>query len=62
MGLGVVQDRRMGHVPGQYQYLPLPIVIVADKIGTSQLYDKAMKEPIRKVPQPSNDPNDPLVC
>ncbi|KAI9848685.1 MAG: hypothetical protein M1837_006772 [Sclerophora amabilis] len=61
MGLGVLRDRRMEHVPGT--------VFVLDDISrtparnpdnTRLKYDKNGTVPIILVPQPSDDPNDPL--
>ena len=90
MGLGVLEDKKLAHVPGRIS-LALPIQehskafkpSVAHNFkppGTSDIYEQdsdaseqtpgtsglkcdwSGKQPIILVPQPSDDPNDPLVC
>jgi len=87
MGLGVLEDHKLAHVPGK----PLPpqcrsnstrwMDTLADpvlRIGTATLEDldpvaslargndtsrlKRTKKGVILVPQPSDDPKDPLVC
>jgi hypothetical protein len=63
MGLGILEDRKLEHVPGT------ALVLDSDRRreveqdaaqSYSLKYDKTGK--ILLVPQPSDDPNDPLVC
>jgi hypothetical protein len=63
MGLGILEDRKLEHVPGT------ALVLDGDKRreveqdaarNRNLKYDKTGK--ILLVPQPSDDPNDPLVC
>ena len=84
MGLGVLEDRRMEHVPGasstaslltaplvdRSAYLSTGTAFVLDdasrpvdpNVADSGLkYDTSGKVPVILVPQPSDDPNDPLV-
>ncbi|KAK4995999.1 hypothetical protein LTR66_004292 [Elasticomyces elasticus] len=78
MGLGVLDDTRLQHVPATIQWLRgqagSPWLI---QTGTSTLDDVEQRthsgtrdpnlkyssgpDPVILVPQPSNDPNDPLV-
>lgn len=62
MGLGVVEDRKLNHVPGT--------VILDDGVSNIELAQVTgglkhakgkTNNHIVLVPQPSNDPNDPLV-
>jgi len=82
MGLGVLNDSKMEHVPGLCHGLSIANVITETNRsmpGTSLVYDDASRPaepgvmdarlkydttrpvPIILVPQPSDDPNDPLV-
>ncbi|RDW84947.1 hypothetical protein BP6252_02537 [Coleophoma cylindrospora] len=61
MGLGVLQDRVMDHVPGTTRYFDdpdRPQAATADAAGLK--CDTSGAVPIILVPQPSDDPNDPL--
>ncbi|KAH8815024.1 MFS transporter-like protein [Xylogone sp. PMI_703] len=61
MGLGVLEDRVMVHVPGTTRYFDdpeRPQAATADTIGLK--CDTSGPVPIILVPQPSDDPNDPL--
>ncbi|KAF3106628.1 hypothetical protein TWF103_006119 [Orbilia oligospora] len=61
MGLGILEDRHLAHVPGT--------AILEDDIQGDEVpvldpnlkYDTTGPRPIVLVPQPSDDPNDPLV-
>ncbi|KAF3152821.1 hypothetical protein TWF569_002646 [Orbilia oligospora] len=61
MGLGILEDRHLAHVPGT--------AILEDDIQGDEVpvldpnlkYDNTGPRPIVLVPQPSDDPNDPLV-
>jgi hypothetical protein len=77
MGLGVLEDHKLPHVPGLYSMLRSELY--SSSIGTATLkdedegrdqpvnidpnikYDRTGPVPIILVPQPSDDPNDPLV-
>jgi hypothetical protein len=65
MGLGILSDHALEHVPGTAQVFESEQRREVEKnagsrIGRSGLkYDKTGK--ILLVPQPSDDPNDPLV-
>jgi MFS family permease len=61
MGLGVLEDRAMEHVPGTTQYYDDPErpQYAADGV-TGLKMDTSGPVPIILVPQPSDDPNDPL--
>ncbi|KAL8740623.1 MAG: hypothetical protein Q9190_006698 [Brigantiaea leucoxantha] len=62
MGLGILEPSTTGHVPGT-------ALVLDDDHGTSQLggartdlkYGRDGSGPFILVPQPSDDPNDPLV-
>lgn len=41
--------------------LPLELGAVGDKLDPRLKYDTSGKKPIVLIPQPSDDPNDPLV-
>ena len=63
MGLGVLDDRAMEHVPGTTRYFDDPNRPQEAQPESSHLKcDTSGKVPIILVPQPSDDPNDPLVC
>lgn len=87
MGLGVLQEKKSGHVPGEHASCPnsrpcRSVVLIKRVLGTSYVledsrapkleiipegagalkYDRSGPVPIILVPQPSDDPNDPLVC
>lgn len=60
MGLGVLDDRRLDNVPGTVQVLDHGSAPHRGP-GTSGLkYDHTGSTPVVLVPQPSDDPNDPL--
>ncbi|KAK3943271.1 major facilitator superfamily transporter [Diplogelasinospora grovesii] len=61
MGLGVLEDKVMSHVPGTTQYFDDPErpQYAADGV-TGLKMDTSGPVPIILVPQPSDDPNDPL--
>lgn len=59
MGLGILEDRALSHVPGTTRYFDDPehSQIAADRVVSSNL---KTQDGIILVPQPSDDPNDPL--
>ncbi|KIH93673.1 MFS transporter [Sporothrix brasiliensis 5110] len=61
MGLGILEDSVMEHVPGTTRYFddPLRPQIAHDGLAGLKC-DNSGPEPIILVPQPSDDPNDPL--
>lgn len=84
MGLGVLRDRVMEHVPGRFVttlFCSRPLSATTDSLkGTTRYFDDPDRpqiareeqlgrlkcdtsgpQPIILVPQPSDDPNDPLV-
>jgi hypothetical protein len=85
MGLGVLEDKVLDHVPGKFSGLLLhrkacafgTTVVDTIWLGTSYMvedrtddhaavdshlkYDRSGDVPVLLVPQPSDDPNDPLV-
>lgn len=78
MGLWILEDKVMDHVPGMHiQPYHSLIPRVDEAIGTTRYFDKPQEAgresdshlkrdtsgsvPIILVPQPSDDPNDPLV-
>lgn len=63
MGLGVLEDRVMDHVPGTTQYFDdheRPQAATSSNSAGLKC-DTSGPVPIILVPQPSDDPNDPLV-
>ncbi|ROW16708.1 hypothetical protein VPNG_01532 [Cytospora leucostoma] len=61
MGLGILEDRVMDHVPGTTRYFDDPSRPQYAAEGTQGLKtDNSGPVPIILVPQPSDDPNDPL--
>ncbi|KAK4198365.1 putative MFS transporter [Triangularia verruculosa] len=61
MGLGVLEDRVMEHVPGTTRYFDDPERPQFSRDGAEGLKcDTSGPVPIILVPQPSDDPNDPL--
>jgi hypothetical protein len=84
MGLGVLEDRKLEHVPGGLTHLTTDkqnssadrgftgtAYVLDDEtrrveesltISPNLKYDTTGRTPIILVPQPSDDPNDPLVC
>ncbi|AEO67113.1 uncharacterized protein THITE_2115928 [Thermothielavioides terrestris NRRL 8126] len=61
MGLGVLEDRAMAHVPGTTRYFDDPERPQYAANGAEGLKcDTSGPVPIILVPQPSDDPNDPL--
>lgn len=80
MGLGVLEDRKLAHVPGRQRGFIGTTRFINGRLGTAYVldderrkaaehltidpslkYDTSGKTPIILVPQPSDDPNDPLV-
>lgn len=61
MGLGILEDRHLEHVPGSVLVLDdgTKRQVAQDAVRSHLKYDKTGK--ILLVPQPSDDPNDPLV-
>ncbi|KAJ5650075.1 Major facilitator superfamily domain general substrate transporter [Penicillium longicatenatum] len=61
MGLGVLEDHKLAQVPGTSNIYGVD-EIPSDRIpgATSLKYDRSTAEPTLLVPQPSDDPNDPL--
>ncbi|KLJ12393.1 hypothetical protein EMPG_12574, partial [Blastomyces silverae] len=61
MGLGILQDSRLDHVPGTTFILEDDSSTVEQLAPSPPLkYDTSGPTPIILVPQPSDDPNDPL--
>ncbi|KAI9808293.1 MAG: hypothetical protein M1825_004750 [Sarcosagium campestre] len=61
MGLGILRDASMEHVPGTVNVLEDETSPIADRRAESKLkFDSSGPVPIILVPQPSDDPNDPL--
>ncbi|PGH14838.1 hypothetical protein AJ80_05764 [Polytolypa hystricis UAMH7299] len=63
MGLGILEDNKLDHVPGTSYILHHDSdADSGDEIPTDPnlKYDRSGKTPIILVPQPSDDPNDPL--
>ncbi|KAJ5647589.1 hypothetical protein N7490_003961 [Penicillium lividum] len=61
MGLGVLEDHKLDQVPGTSNIYGVDEIPSDDTSGaTSQKYDRTTAEPTLLVPQPSDDPNDPL--
>lgn len=63
MGLGILEDHHLKHVPGTALVLEGEQRRQVERdagAGTCLKYDKSGT--VLLVPQPSDDPNDPLVC
>ncbi|KAE8152118.1 putative MFS transporter [Aspergillus avenaceus] len=60
MGLGVLEDTVLAHVPGTSDLLERERSNEDLNIDSNLKYDRSGTVPILLVPQPSNDPNDPL--
>ncbi|KAH7328910.1 major facilitator superfamily domain-containing protein [Stachybotrys elegans] len=61
MRLGILEPKNHEDVPGTTRYFQNPEQQDATGGGTARLkYDASGKEPIILIPQPSDDPNDPL--
>lgn len=77
MGLGILEDKHLAHVPGEFHPISIDLMLIAS-LGTASIldqgiagddvqadsvlkYDRSGPVPIILVPQPSDDPNDPLV-
>lgn len=63
MGLGILEDTKLKHVPGTAHVLQGDERREIEQTAARHLglkYDKTGT--ILLVPQPSDDPNDPLVC
>ncbi|KAL9605115.1 MAG: hypothetical protein Q9219_000049 [cf. Caloplaca sp. 3 TL-2023] len=62
MGLGVLEPRTVEHVPGtSFVIDDLTRPTLPDDTNPNLKYDRRGSIPIILVPQPSDDPNDPLV-
>ncbi|KAI5784906.1 major facilitator superfamily domain-containing protein [Pyronema domesticum] len=69
MGLGILEDRHLAHVPGT-AYMGAGSAVLpggfqvetaeADRLDPRIKYDTTGKKPVVLIPQPSDDPNDPL--
>ncbi|KAE8389994.1 MFS transporter [Aspergillus alliaceus] len=60
MGLGVLEDTVLAHVPGTSDLLDTEHSNEQAIVESSLKYDRSGTLPILLVPQPSDDPNDPL--
>ncbi|KAE8349079.1 putative MFS transporter [Aspergillus coremiiformis] len=60
MGLGVLEDTVLAHVPGTSDIFERERSSEQIVIDSSLKYDRSGTTPILLVPQPSDDPNDPL--
>ncbi|RJE26570.1 Mfs transporter [Aspergillus sclerotialis] len=60
MGLGVLEDTKLAHVPGSAYVLDKEPCGDQVPVNSSLKYDRSGPVPIALVPQPSDDPNDPL--
>ncbi|KAH0560017.1 hypothetical protein GP486_003462 [Trichoglossum hirsutum] len=60
MGLGILQDTKLEHVPGTCYVLDDESKPDVTNKNLELKYDRTGSVPIILVPQPSNDPNDPL--
>ncbi|KAE8414939.1 putative MFS transporter [Aspergillus pseudocaelatus] len=60
MGLGVVEDTALAQVPGTSDILERESSNEQTDVDTNLKYDRSGTVPILLVPQPSDDPNDPL--
>jgi hypothetical protein len=60
MGLGVLEDKVLDHVPGT-SYILEDRTSDPTFLDSGLKYDRSGDVPILLVPQPSDDPNDPLV-
>ncbi|KFY13293.1 hypothetical protein V492_03369 [Pseudogymnoascus sp. VKM F-4246] len=61
MGLWILEDKVMDHVPGTTRYFDKQNPQDAGREDVSHLkHDTSGRDPIILVPQPSDDPNDPL--
>lgn len=61
MGLGVLEDRKLGRVPGTSNIYEEDTSTNDHTLhGVSLKYDRTTSKPTILVPQPSDDPNDPL--
>ncbi|THC88187.1 hypothetical protein EYZ11_012368 [Aspergillus tanneri] len=61
MGLGVLDDTVLPHVPGTSDILQNECSNEQDTSNINLKYDRSGTTPILLVPQPSDAPNDPLV-
>ena len=73
MGLGVLEDKHLAQVPGKWKTFPESQDNHLTATGTCDIYesnnqptrdlkcDASGPQPTILVPQPSDDPNDPLV-
>ncbi|KAI0996170.1 hypothetical protein K3495_g12009 [Podosphaera aphanis] len=64
MGLGVLDCRSMNHVPGtiqNFEQFKDRATSDIDETGSGLKYFRSATESILLIPQPSDDPNDPLV-
>ncbi|KAE8130834.1 putative MFS transporter [Aspergillus pseudotamarii] len=60
MGLGVLEDSALAQVPGTSDILERESSNEQTNVDTNLKYDRSGTVPILLVPQPSDDPNDPL--
>ncbi|KAJ5947034.1 hypothetical protein N7466_000049 [Penicillium verhagenii] len=61
MGLGVLEDHKLDQVPGTSNIYGVDEISSDNTPGATSLkYDRSTTEPTLLVPQPSDDPNDPL--
>ncbi|KAK1138890.1 hypothetical protein N8T08_001679 [Aspergillus melleus] len=60
MGLGIVEDSALAHVPGTSDILQSETSNEHATINPNLKYDRSGSVPILLVPQPSDGPNDPL--
>ncbi|KAE8365807.1 putative MFS transporter [Aspergillus caelatus] len=60
MGLGVLEDTALAQVPGTSDILERESSNEQTDVDTNLKYDRSGTVPILLVPQPSDDPNDPL--
>ncbi|TGZ79326.1 MFS general substrate transporter [Ascodesmis nigricans] len=63
MGLGILEDTKLEHVPGECFWVnagPEATPTPADEMDPRLKYDTRGPKPILLIPQPSDDPNDPL--
>ncbi|KAI9039087.1 putative MFS transporter [Aspergillus affinis] len=60
MGLGILENSALAHVPGTCDILQSEDSSERATVDASLKYDRSGSVPILLVPQPSDDPNDPL--
>ncbi|GAB1195350.1 hypothetical protein APSETT444_004608 [Aspergillus pseudonomiae] len=62
MGLGVLEDTALAQVPGTSDILERESSNEQTNVDSNLKYDRSGAIPILLVPQPSDDPNDPLIA